>query len=846
MMQSKSAVVAFVLAIHALVGFVLPLKAQPQCTVTHFDEFSGMAQWYVTQIVQDRQGMMWFATWNGLNRYDGYQFECFKSQVGDGVDMPSDRIQDMMLGDDGNLLCQVEDHIFIFDVKACRYKRLSKEKEKEALARFDGKVSFESQVSHTPYLYIDPNGVEWAIERNGSLSYREKAGDAWKPYHPEREIGQDVYYCTTDKEKNVWLKSHYGAYRLSFKKKPYTFFPQEKPTQARYFFLDNKQRYWVLTKEDGSIRLFDRNNKLLGYLGRDGRLHGQYVSFGSPFYCMTQDATGQYWLGSKPDGLFRLKEDGSGTFGVSQFRHQQGDRQSMSHDYVFYLKTDAYGRLWVATFDGGLDCIEHPEADVPRFLHKDNGLKLPKDACLRVRQIHITDKGILLAATTTGLLVADVSRRELDKVEWRHHVKDSHRSSSLSNNATMYVAEDKQHRIFVCTESGGVNQIVSEDLLSDQLDFRHFSMSDGLPSDVALSAYAADDYMLIVSNNQLIQLYPDKQGADLYRAFFWKDRLRFSDAEPLRLPDGRHLFGLQDGAFTIKLADIRKSDFVPPIALTGLSVENRPIQRAVNAMDSLILQPHERNFTITFSALDYSDDADISYAFQMGNVQDNWNYIHQDHSATFLDLRPGTYQLRIRSTNGDGLWVDNVRTLTVVVIPTFWETPWAQLLYCLIAAALIRSLIYIYRYVKRIKRQQRETHEAYLALLNAQHQPTEPVVTESPVAPTAKLKPEDDAFMQRAMKFIEQHIGDSDINIGDMAEATATSLSGLNRKMKSLLGVTPLDFIREARMQKACQMLREGMSVNDVAYACGYSDPKYFGKCFKADIGMTPTEYKAN
>ena len=98
--------------------------------------------------------------------------------------------------------------------------------------------------------------------------------------------------------------------------------------------------------------------------------------------------------------------------------------------------------------------------------------------------------------------------------------------------------------------------------------------------------------------------------------------------------------------------------------------------------------------------------------------------------------------------------------------------------------------------------------------------------------------------MQRAMKFIEEHIGDSDINIGDMAEATLTSRSGLNRKMKSLLGVTPLDFIHEARMRKACRMIEEGSPINEVAYSCGFSDPKYFAKRFKADIGLTPTEYR--
>ena len=833
-----------ILTLVIILSWSIMARGQSQCSVTHFDEFSGMAQWYVTQIVQDRQGMLWFATWNGLNRYDGYQFECFKSQVGDGVDMPTDRIQDMMLDEEGNLLCQVENRVFLFDIKACRYYKLPKEQEQELIARFAERAREEIDASHTPYLYKDPYGTEWAIHRDGSLAFRKADNEPWEAYHPDTEIGQDVYYCTTDREKNVWLKSHYGAYRLSFKKKPYTFFPQEKPTQTRYFYLDRQQRYWVTTKEDATIRLFDKTNRLLGYLGRDGRLHDRYTSFGSPVYCMTQDAGGQFWLGSKPDGLFRLRENEAGTFSITQFRHRPDDRQSISQDHVVYLKPDFLGRLWIGTFQGGLNCIEHPEEDAPVFLHKDNGLRLPKDDGLRVRQFHITKQGILLAATTTGLLVADISKKNLNEVQWNYHVKDCHRSSSLSNNATMHVAEDRQHRIFVCTESGGVNQIVSENLLNRQLEFKRYCMSDGFPSDVALSAFAADDYLLIVSNNQLIQLYPDREGADQYRAFFWKDRLRFSDAEPIRLPDGRHIFGLQNGAFTIRMADVKKSSYVPPIALTGLSVENCPLRRAVNALDSLILQPHERNFTIYFSSLDYSDDADISYAFQMGASHDQWNYIHHDHSATFLDLQPGTYQLRIRSTNGDGLWVDNVRTLTVIVTPTFWETPWAKMLYFIIAVSIIWFIIHTFRYVKKIKRQQRETHEAYLALMNTQHLKTESAVTQHPTEPISKLRPEDDAFMQKAMRFIEEHIGDSNINIGDMADATATSRSGLNRKMKSILGVTPLDFIREARIRKACQLLKEGLSVNDVAYGCGFSDPKYFGKCFKAEMGMTPTEYK--
>ena len=182
--------------------------------------------------------------------------------------------------------------------------------------------------------------------------------------------------------------------------------------------------------------------------------------------------------------------------------------------------------------------------------------------------------------------------------------------------------------------------------------------------------------------------------------------------------------------------------------------------------------------------------------------------------------------------------MDNTRTLTIIVKPTFWETRWAQLLYILLFLAVVWAVIHTYRYIRHIKRQQQETHEAYLALLNAS------VSQEESKAVKPKMKPEDEAFMQRAMKFIEDHISDLDVNIGDMAEATATSRSGLNRKMKSILGVTPLDFIREARIRKACAMLSQGAMVKDVAYACGFSDVIYFRKCFKAEIGKAPSEYR--
>ena len=81
--------------------------------------------------------------------------------------------------------------------------------------------------------------------------------------------------------------------------------------------------------------------------------------------------------------------------------------------------------------------------------------------------------------------------------------------------------------------------------------------------------------------------------------------------------------------------------------------------------------------------------------------------------------------------------------------------------------------------------------------------------------------------------------------LGDMAAAAATSRSGLQRKLKQAMGITPQDLLREARIKHASQLLTNTQkTIAEVAYACGFTDPKYFSRCFKQSTGQSPTEYK--
>ena len=156
---------------------------------------------------------------------------------------------------------------------------------------------------------------------------------------------------------------------------------------------------------------------------------------------------------------------------------------------------------------------------------------------------------------------------------------------------------------------------------------------------------------------------------------------------------------------------------------------------------------------------------------------------------------------------------------------------------------VVGGVVYTYLYIRDIKRKQHETLEAYLALLNNAAESTSSSNEQSGVP---QMKQEDDAMMRRIMAFIEENIGNGDASVGDMAAAAATSRSGLQRKLKQTMGITPQDLLREARIKHACQLLRQTTkTVAEVAYACGFSDPKYFSRCFKQSIGMSPTEYKS-
>ena len=103
----------------------------------------------------------------------------------------------------------------------------------------------------------------------------------------------------------------------------------------------------------------------------------------------------------------------------------------------------------------------------------------------------------------------------------------------------------------------------------------------------------------------------------------------------------------------------------------------------------------------------------------------------------------------------------------------------------------------------------------------------------------------DEQFLNNAIVIIEKYLAETEFDINTFAEHLNMSKSSLYRKIKTMTGLSPIEFIRNIRLKHACQMLKDkSISISEVAYSVGFSDPKYFTSCFKTEFNITPSEYQ--
>lgn len=152
--------------------------------------------------------------------------------------------------------------------------------------------------------------------------------------------------------------------------------------------------------------------------------------------------------------------------------------------------------------------------------------------------------------------------------------------------------------------------------------------------------------------------------------------------------------------------------YIPRIVFSNLSiggeflrpgVEGSPLTAELDDMPELVLSHHVNIFTIQYAALDMTGNENITYAYMLEGLDNTWKYVGGQRSVTYTNLKKGKYRLKIRSTNADGVWVENTRILPITILPSFWETGWAYFLYILSLCFFIAVFTYIFFVIYRLR-----------------------------------------------------------------------------------------------------------------------------------------------
>jgi len=112
---------------------------------------------------------------------------------------------------------------------------------------------------------------------------------------------------------------------------------------------------------------------------------------------------------------------------------------------------------------------------------------------------------------------------------------------------------------------------------------------------------------------------------------------------------------------------------------------------------------------------------------------------------------------------------------------------------------------------------------------------------------TAVVKnPRDEKLLNAIKAFVNENIENENLSVSDITQAVGVSRTVLHVKMRNLLDMSISEYVRTLRLNKAKELLLEGLNISETAYQTGFSDPNYFSKCFKKKYGSTPTDYISN
>ena len=445
-----------------------------------------------------------------------------------------------------------------------------------------------------------------------------------------------------DSEQNLWMGV--GTYGLACqeyatgKLKMYTHIPEFAGVAALPSLVAMLQR-----KESGEIWFGMYNGGI--YVYRKGEkvkhLTNENCDFLASFSvsALYEDWEGNCWVGTR-GGLGVSLANGSGyRFGKMEFT------DSLSTDWIYVrdIIRDRDNSVWVATSNLG---VVHIIGDI----HNPSSLKFENYSFLNRKLmtntafcLHIDRFNRLWVGTDGGGLY--LYDRETNRFE------EKNSAYSIPGDVVLSIEEDKSGGLWLSTNAGLVN--LQKAAVGNDFSTRVYTSADGLQDNFVVNASCNRDGELFFGGHQ---------G---YNSFF-PDKMDITSPET-----------------NFQVTDIKIFNH----SFSSLSADlQQRISSVMPTYTHKIELPYKyNNFSIEFSALTYKNPELNRYAYRLMNFDRDWQYTDADRRfAHYNNLPAGTYTFQLKATNENGVWSGYIRELTVVVLPPFWATWWAYLLYALL------------------------------------------------------------------------------------------------------------------------------------------------------------------
>ncbi len=414
--------------------------------------------------------------------------------------------------------------------------------------------------------------------------------------------------------------------------------------------------------------------------------------------------TGEYWMKytGPVENIYQLKK-----YSPNTKTEELINIPWVHYDAQPMLETED-GMIWLTGFNQLLTAVNPDTKSVSTYDLKDGKKTLIDNRAQKVLSrdfstaIYEDINGVIWVGTQNGMIRCERKGKMPYELEVRHIKNIPGDQQSLSYNHVMCFLDDPvqpEQYLWICTKGGGLNRFDKK-----EGTFLRLTKKDGLPDNVVYGILSDEQGNLWGSTNKGIFCLLQsglREGQYLFRNFSKKDGLQeeeFNTGAYAKMPDGKLMFGGVNGYNVFDPKDLLATEFHPPIYVTRILVNNQPVrpgdasnilEKTIAFTSSITLLPKHEILTLEFSSLDFTAPDRNKYRYQLVGADDTWVEAGSQRSATFLQLPPGAYTFRVQGTNSQGVWSENIAELQINVLPPWWKTWWAYLLYGILVVMAI-------------------------------------------------------------------------------------------------------------------------------------------------------------